>query len=114
MRRSAVAFDDDYITLNAVSIRGVVTARRIRWSAIRFICFKDNGPSASDLIYLSASAMEIFAIPLECDGGRELWRAIRDRGAFPAALHDAATMSMGGGIYCWLSDRDSGKRIHPR
>ena len=98
-----VTFDDQYVSLHSRGAGGRQEVRaRFAWSAIRRICFKDNGPTASDLLYVfTHDRTKALAIPLEARGGGRFWRQLRERGLFPAELHERATLSMDGGFYCW-------------
>ena len=100
----AVVFDGKHIWLKALRDCGVVKAKRIAWASVDCVCFKDNGPDESDTIYLRVNLKRVYAIPLECSGGCEFWRALRDRGGYPAYLHAMASMSTSGGIYSWFRD----------
>ena len=72
------------------------------WPKILRICFKDNGPMASDVVYVMTTDSEhVLAIQLEADGGGDFWRALPQYGVFPPGLHERATCSMDGGLYCW-------------
>ncbi|HEX3896886.1 MAG TPA: hypothetical protein VHW73_11805 [Rudaea sp.] len=102
-KRIRVAFDETTICVDEWrhDERPAVTTR-FAWESIRRICFKDNGPMASDVIYLFvAGYVQALAIPLESDGGGLLWRELRARGIFPRTLHEQATLSTDGRLYCW-------------
>jgi hypothetical protein len=97
-----VDFDDERVSLHSRNA-GSAQALRVQfaWAAIRRVCFKDNGPMASDVLYVMTADGRTFAIPLEAVGGGDFWRQLRTREVFPAALHERATLSMDGRFYCW-------------
>ena len=79
------------------------------WESVTRICFKDNGPSFTDLLYVfTRERTQALIVPLETMGGGEFWRQLRARGLFPPRLHERATRSMDGRYYCWppLGSRD--------
>jgi hypothetical protein len=100
---SQVSYDDVGVSLHGKDAGGsVVSGARFAWTAISRVCFKDNGPMASDVVYVITTDNErTLAIPLEVAGGGEFWRQLRVRGVFPAELHERATLSMDGRLYCW-------------
>jgi len=101
--RTHVSFDDQCVSLHNRNARGVpVLQVQFAWASIRRVCFKDNGPMASDVLYVvTASGDRTLVIPLEAAGGGEFWRQLRARGLFPPELHERATLSMDGRFYCW-------------
>jgi len=100
---SQVSYDDESVSLHGMDADGsLVMQARFAWTAISRVCFKDNGPMASDVVYVITTDKErTLAIPLEAVGGGEFWRQLRTRGVFPAELHERATLSMDGRLYCW-------------
>jgi hypothetical protein len=98
-----IEFDDECVSLHGRNVSGIQAPRvQFAWTAIRRVCFKDNGPMASDVLYvMTADSDRTFAIPLEAVGGGDFWRQLRTRGVFPAALHEQATLAMDGRFYCW-------------
>jgi len=81
---------------------GTTLLAAVTWEAVTQICFKDNGPMRSDMIYVCMSDRPgILAIPLEIPGGGVLWRQFRTRGLIPASLHEQATLATDGALYCW-------------
>jgi hypothetical protein len=102
-KRIRVAFDETTVWVDECrqdECPAVTT--RFAWEHIRRICFKDNGPMASDVIYLFVVGhVQTLTIPLESDGGGLLWRELRARGIFPRTLHEQATLSTDGRLYCW-------------
>ncbi len=72
------------------------------WSAVTRVCFKDNGPASSDLLYVfTRDSAQAWLVPLEASGGGDFWRELPARGLFPASLHERATLAMDGRYYCW-------------
>jgi len=100
---SQVSYDDESVSLHGMGADGsLLMQARFAWTAISRVCFKDNGPMASDVVYVITTDKErTLAIPLEAVGGGEFWRQLRTRGVFPAELHERATLSMDGRLYCW-------------
>ena len=100
---SQISYDDQGVSLHGKGVDGTfVQQARFAWTAISRVCFKDNGPMASDVVYVITTDKErTLAIPLEAVGGGEFWRQLRTRGVFPAELHERATLSMDGRLYCW-------------
>jgi hypothetical protein len=98
-----VAFDDNAVCLWGCDRSGTpILLASIAWRLVKRVCFKDNGPAASDMIYLFArDPVQVLIVPLEATGGQDFWRHLRVRGLFPARLHERATLSMDGGYYCW-------------
>ena len=95
-----VGFDDERVRLYRAAAGRRELDAQFPWAAIRRVCFKDNGPMASDMVYVIADD-RTFVIPLEADGGGDFWRQLRVRGVVPPGLHEQATLSMDGRFYCW-------------
>jgi hypothetical protein len=96
-----VGLDDERVRLYREDAAGRrVLQAQFAWTAIRRVCFKDNGPMASDMVYVIAGDRTL-VIPLEADGGGDFWRQLRVRGVVPPEMHEQATLSMDGRFYCW-------------
>jgi len=106
-----VVCDEECICVHNIKADGhAPVTTRCAWESILRVCFKDNGPMASDLIYLFvAGNTRPLAIPLESDGAGILWRELRARGIFPKTLHERATLSTDGRLYCWPPVRVNGR-----
>lgn len=98
-----VIFDDDGASLWGRDASGPLMQRAsFAWNAVTRVCFKDNGPAASDLLYVfTRERTQALVVPLEASGGGDFWRQLPGRGLFPASLHERATLSMDGRYYCW-------------
>jgi len=97
-----VLFDDGLVWVRRRDFDVVGMQVRFSWESIRRVCFKDNGPFASDLIHVFvAGHAKAITIPLEAEGGGEFWRALRDRKILPGDFHERATLATDGGLYCW-------------
>ena len=98
-----VAFDDEGASVWGPGPSGEMAQRaRFAWSAVIRVCFKDNGPGAADLVYVfTRGRNRALVLSLEAAGGGEFWRELPQRGLFPAALHERATLAMDGRFYCW-------------
>jgi hypothetical protein len=98
-----VSFDAEHVWIRRRESKGRYDVRvRFAWASVRRVCFKDNGPMASDEMYVFISDRpRALTIPLEADGGGAFWRELRTRGVFPAELHEQATLSTDGRLYCW-------------
>lgn len=101
--RLSVRFDERSVRLwRRVRGGARVLQAAFAWSDVSRVCFKDNGPLASDLLLVSTRHPRgAVIVPLEADGGGALWRQLPARGLFPAWLHERATLSMDGGFHCW-------------
>ena len=72
-----------------------------KWSSVTRVCFKAEGPLASDGIYVFTSERpESYAIPTEASGGAGFWEEILKRGLFDPELAITAAQSTEG-LYCW-------------
>lgn len=100
---AAVTFDEHTVRLWKRSSTGERIARaEFAWNSVFRICFKDSGPLASDLLYVvTRDPASTLVVPLEMDGGGAFWRQLPARGLFPAWLHEQATLSTDGSLYCW-------------
>lgn len=100
---AGVSFDEHTVRLWKRSPAGErVTRATFAWRSVFRICFKDSGPLTSDLIYVvTREPGSTLVVPLEVDGGGEFWRHLPARGLFPVWLHEQATLSTDGGLYCW-------------
>ena len=97
-----VSFDNDRVMLHRRKQGGAEAFRtQFTWPSILRNCFKDYGPMASDVVYvISTDSEHVLAIPLEAEGGN-FWRALPQYGVFPPGLHERASCSMDGSLYCW-------------
>ena len=74
----------------------------VAWDEIIRICFKSEGYTASDGIYVFVRGREAsYAIPTDATGGTDLWNAFIDRKLFDAELAIKAAMADEGELLCW-------------
>ena|SRR5271157_4680136 len=99
-----VDFDESAVWLSARPPGRKPWAQSFRWSDIERVCFKAEGTSTSDTIYVFTRLRpERFAVPTEAHGGAELWAEIIRRGHFGAELAFKAASSPSGAFW-WPSE----------
>lgn len=97
----AVEFDSEVVRVAAEPPGRKPWSQQFRWSDIERICFKAEGLTTSDGIYVFTRLRpESFAIPIEARGGQEFWAEVIDRGLFDPELAIQAASSTGG-TFCW-------------
>lgn len=78
------------------------------WSSVQRVCFKGEGPLASDGIYVFTSKRpESYVIPTEARGGADLWSEILRRGLFDFDLAARAASAVEG-LFCWPPEQKAG------
>jgi hypothetical protein len=98
-----VTWDDAAVRLDAAPPGRAPWKASFAWSSVTRVCFKAEGPLASDGIYIFTSARpESFPIPMEASGGAALWDEILRRGLFDAELAIKAAAAPEG-LFCWPS-----------
>lgn len=96
-----VTFDDTHIYRNVQPPGGKDFADQLAWADITRVCFEATDFMVSDDLYLFTSQREeSYLIPLDGQGGAELWLAILERGMFDHALAITAASSISG-VFCW-------------
>jgi hypothetical protein len=98
----AVVFNETAVTISAQPPRKSPWEQSFLWSEVRRICFKSEGLSASDAVYIFTSQRpESFVIPIEAKGGMEFWSRVVTLGLFPPELAAKATLLPEGETLCW-------------
>ena len=106
-----MTFDDSMVYLKATPPGKAPWEQSFPWSSVERICFKDEGPYASDGIYVFTSVrLESFVIPTEASGGEGFLPAAVSRNLYPSELMLKAATSTDGGFYCWPPSDTEGKR----
>ena len=83
----SVSFDEYRVTMTAAPPSKKPWEQSFLWSEIQRICFKSEGISSSDGIYVfTTQRPESFVVPIEASGGAEFWSKLIERELFPAAL----------------------------
>ncbi len=97
-----VKFDDERIDIHVHPPGGEERRARIRWDNIIRICFKPADFLDSDELLIFEEGREnSYLIPIEADGGFDLWDEILRRGLFDAELAIKLASSSGGEYHCW-------------
>jgi hypothetical protein len=97
----SATFDDHEIYIKAEPPGRKPWAQSIKWEDIIRVCLKLEPLEVSDGIYIFTSKRpESYVIPIEGNGGPELWDEIIHRGLFDAELAVEAASRLKG-FYCW-------------
>ena len=99
-----VYFDANYVFRDVNPPNGENWNDKLLWKDINRVCFKPGDLFSSDELYIFTNIRpESYLIPLEADGGSQLWNEIIERELFSAKLAIKAATS-NDGIYCWPED----------
>lgn len=97
-----VNFDADYVYREVNHPISENWQDQFQWKDIIRICFKPGVEifSSDELYIFTDKRPESYVIPLETDGGSQLWNEIIERELFSAELAIKVATSTDG-IYCW-------------
>ena len=96
-----VSFDGNYVFRKVNPPNGENWKDQLLWKDIIRVCFKPGDLFTSDELYLFTDKRpESYVIPIEADGGSQLWNEIIERELFSAELAIKVATSSDG-IYCW-------------
>ena len=99
-----VKFDQDKISITVKPPSNDGWDAEILWDEIIRVCFKPGDFLESDEIYIFIKKRpESFVIPIEANGGLEVWNQIIEQGLFDAALAIEAATALEG-IFCWPTE----------
>jgi len=104
-----VTFNGTYIYRDVRPPGGVAWKDHFEWNDIIRVCFQTGDLYSSDELYIfETGRKESYLIPMEADGGLELWGEIIDRGFFDAELAIKIATVSEQGLYCWpeITDED--------
>ncbi|MFB2538790.1 MULTISPECIES: hypothetical protein [unclassified Acinetobacter] len=97
-----IQFDEKFIYVQANPPYKQAWSYQILWQDIIRVCFKDNGLTKSDCLYVWVSGQEqAYMIPTDAKGGAEFFIALNQRSFFPDDLMKQAAGSTDGGLYCY-------------
>jgi len=86
-----VHFDEHAIHLVVHPPEEAAWEQHIAWEQITRICFRTGRwPASGDLFLSTSEKPDGYLIPIDADGGKALWSAIRVRGLFSDAMADEA------------------------
>ena len=87
-----VRFDQQAIHLLAHPPDTAAWEAQIAWAEITRVCFRaGRWPSSGDVFLSTSTTPDGYHIPLDADGSKAVWSAIRARGLFSSALVAQAT-----------------------
>lgn len=99
---STVEFDEHRVTLSARPPGRDAWVQSFKWSEVTRVCFKSEGVTLSDGVYVFTSQRpESFVVPTEAKGGVDFWNRVVERGLFPAEMAIRAATSSEGQMLCW-------------
>ena len=99
-----VSFDVNYVFREVNPPNGENWKDQLVWKDIIRVCFKPGDLFTSDELYIFTDQRpESYVIPIEADGGFQLWNEIIERELFSAELAIKVATSTDG-IYCWPED----------
>lgn len=104
-----VSFDDTYVYRDVRPLGGDAWKDHFKWKDIIRVCFQTGDLFSSDELYIFVTGRkESYLIPMEADGGLELWGEIIDHGLFDAELAIKIATVSEQGLYCWpeITDED--------
>ena len=97
------------IEFDADEVRVIVLARlekdwnqSFRWSDVERVCFKDEGLSSSDILFIEIKdKKKPVAVLTEARGSTKFFGALTERGLFPEDVWRKAMGETGGALHCW-------------
>ena len=96
-----VTYDTEKIYRNVHPQDGEQWNDNLEWKNIIRVCFKPGNLFESDELYIFTSKRpESYLIPIEADGGLELWNEIIRKELFDAELA-IKIATVDDGLYCW-------------
>jgi len=99
-----VIFDDKSVLIDVVPPNREKWSAHFDWDDVIRICFKIGDLFTSDELYIFTNTRpESYLIPIEANGGLELWNEIVSRGLFDAGLA-IKMVSKTEGLFCWPPD----------
>jgi len=104
-----LSFDDISVYRDVRPPGGEAWKDRFEWKDIIRICFQTGDLYSSNELYIFVTdRKESYLIPMEADGGLELWGEIIDHGLFDAELAIKIATVSEQGLYCWpeITDED--------
>ena len=102
-----VKFDEEFIDIHLHPPGGEEQRGRIGWDSIVRVCFRPADFLGSDEILIFVEGKEeSYLIPVEADGGFELWDQIIDREIFDAELAIKLATSSDEEFHCWPSSEE--------
>lgn len=100
-----VSYDAECVHLDVTPPDKKPWQARFRWGDIIRICYGTKEMFVSDGIYFFTSARpESYAVPIEAQGGAELWDEVIRRGLFDPRLAIEAACCAEEKLFCWPPD----------
>ena len=97
-----VSSNDETILIDATPPGRDKWSAEIKWSEIERVCYGTTDFLYSDEIFLFVKGRkESYHIPIDADGGIDLWNGIIDRKLFDAELAIKVATADIGRVYCW-------------
>ena len=98
----AVEFDEEIVRVRVLDRLEPGWNQSFAWKDVRRVCFKDEGLSSSDIVFVTVKGREKpVAILMEARGANAFFGAITERGLFPEEVWRKAMGETGGALHCW-------------
>mgnify|MGYP003704657353 CR=1 FL=1 len=98
----AVEFDDQEVRVRVIEKLEPAWNQSFKWSEVERVCFKDEGMSGSDILFISLKGRpQPVAVLTEAKGGSEFFGQLTERGLFPEEVWRKAIAATDGGMHCW-------------
>jgi hypothetical protein len=102
-----VTIDGAFIDIHLHPPGGEEQRSRIKWDSIVRVCFRPADFLGSDEILIFVEGKEeSYLVPVEADGGFELWDQIIDRELFDAELAIKLATSSDEEFHCWPAAKE--------
>jgi hypothetical protein len=98
----AVEFDHETVHVRVLQRLEPDWNQSFAWKDVRRVCFKDEGLSRSDIVFITVRGRaKPVAVLLEAQGGSAFFGEITERGLFPEKVWRKAMGETGGALHCW-------------
>ena len=98
----AVEFDAEEVRVIVLERLEKGWNQSFHWSDVERVCFKDEGLSSSDILFIDIKGREKpVAVLTEARGGTKFFGELTERGLFPEEVWRKAMGETGGAMHCW-------------
>ena len=102
-----VSYDAENITICRRKLIFLKAVTEISWSRIIRVCFLAGNHIRFDEVYIFTDKRpESYVIPLDSNGGLQLWGEIINRGLFNAEVAIKAASSSSAEFFCWPPEKE--------